>query len=138
MFEQYNQSTPKRIKKPRLPRPIPVIVRSCLIILENLAKTRPDERGYSIYFLNKDDYIVFEDVGQGLLTTSEFAYRDYIDPETLKYLVSPSAVYLLHTHPFQDVPTPSSLDLDTARRFREHYLCPVYCCVIGRKGRRWY
>lgn len=122
---------------PKPTKKLPLVVRTCLIILDYLANNRSDERGYSVYFKDRD-FIVLEDVGEGFLTTSQFMHSDRIDPDVLPFLLTPTAVYLMHTHPFQEKPSPSQLDLDTAQRFRDYYDCPVYCIVVGRRGRRWY
>jgi len=124
--------------KNKSPDIIPDVVQSCIDKLKELANNDINEHGFSIYFRGDNDYVLFTDHGSGLLTVSSFVKCDNINPEYIPYLVQPTSVWLMHTHPFQDNPLPSSMDIDTSERFRNYYNCPVYCCVIGRKGLKWY
>jgi len=110
---------------------LPPVVKAYIKRLqESIRSYSDDEQGYSIYRKNQIYYIQ-KDNGSPALTTSNFKK---ITPLELQIITNPTHIYLLHTHPFQTYPSPSALDLQTARRFRNFYSrAKVVCVVISKK-----
>ena len=115
---------------------LPDVVKQHLRLLRKLSTKNPaTEQGFSIYF-RSSEYYVQQDNGLPALTVSDFSQ---LSPEKLLFVLKPDHIYLLHSHPFSEHPSPSGLDISTAQRFREYYRdSEVTCVVVSKKGYYFY